>query len=258
MIDNEKRRMEHTSPEIGKVRFTCPHCGAKAAFAPCFLQSYIGSYARNVAEVAVRMGTSGAKHFASGAKAFAAHIAPVVDDVAIFVCRCEEKKRLIWLGNNLVYPIPTNAPQAMVDMPVDVRAIYDEAARVSAASPRAAAALLRLGLESLLKNIWPTPTVKSVLGDKGGDGENLTLGNRVDLLYDARLLSPSVFKMAQAVRLIGNEASHEPGMIQAEEEEELVPLLFQFLNMIVDELITRPQQAEKAEAEAKKRKSDRG
>ena len=207
---------EQNPIKFGKPHFICPHCGGAAAFSHHDLGEKLGECTEDQ-----RPEHHGGPSV--DARLLAGEISDLTRGITFSFCLCGKKERLIWLDGKLIHPVRSPAPQAAGDMPPEVRAAYDEAAKVSAASPRAAAALLRLAFESLLKGIWRKPHVQEALAGKGGDGEKLALGNRVQLLYDAHLLSPSAHKMAKTVHLVGNEASHEPGQIQAEEKEELVP-----------------------------------
>ncbi|MBQ7074264.1 hypothetical protein IJM86_04305 [bacterium] len=53
----------------------------------------------------------------------------------------------------MIRPNVSPAPLPNEDMPSDVKEIYEEARQVSAFSPRAAAALLRVSLEKLTANL---------------------------------------------------------------------------------------------------------
>jgi len=66
----------------------------------------------------------------------------------------------IWIEEVLVYPVQITVEDPNDDMPDDVKKLYEESAQILSASPRAAAALLRLGLQILL-------------GAVGGDGKNI-------------------------------------------------------------------------------------
>ena len=63
------------------------------------------------------------------------------------VSKCEHCGRWsIWIEESLVYPAQIIVEDPNDDMPDEVKKLYRESAQVLSASPRAAAALLRLGL----------------------------------------------------------------------------------------------------------------
>lgn len=56
----------------------------------------------------------------------------------------------IWENEKIIYPFTIELPSAHIDMPGEVKGIYEEAAMVFKHSPRASAALLRLAIETLI------------------------------------------------------------------------------------------------------------
>ena len=114
------------------------------------------------------------------------------------------------------------------DMPDDVKAHFNEARSVYNLSPKAAAALLRLAIQHL-----------SV--DLGGSGKDLN----ADI---AKLVQNGLpLKIQQAldvVRVIGNNAVH-PGLISIDDNPDIVTKLFKLVNIIVDDMITQPEQVKK-------------
>ena len=65
----------------------------------------------------------------------------------------------VWIYDQLVSPRRPAGPQPNLDLPPDIRRDYEEASAILDASPRGAAALLRLSMEKLCKE----------LGEKGKD-----------------------------------------------------------------------------------------
>lgn len=127
----------------------------------------------------------------------------------------------------MIYPRKMIAPLPNSDMEDQIKADYIEAGTVFSDSPRAAAALLRLALQKLCKQ----------LGEKG---ENI---NEDIKKLVGKGLNPLVQKSLDALRITGNNAVH-PGEINLEEEPEKVRKLFELLNFIANKMITEPREIE--------------
>ncbi|WP_081601322.1 DUF4145 domain-containing protein [Thioalkalivibrio sp. HL-Eb18] len=108
-------------------------------------------------------------------------------------------------------------------MPDPVRESYNEAARISATSPRGAAALLRLAVQLLCIE----------LGEPGKN-INTDIGSLVK-----RGLPPNVQEALDIVRVTGNNAVY-PGQIDVDSMD-TVGSLFSLLNVIVEYMITFPR-----------------
>jgi len=128
----------------------------------------------------------------------------------------------------MLFPDTGIAPLPELDMPKDVKMDYQEAARISAKSPRGAAALLRLGLQKLCKHL-------------GKDGKNINSDIRA--LASDNILPPMVIKVADTVRITGNNAVH-PGEMSEEDFDYVSSKLFGLLNFIVKKAITEPKELE--------------
>lgn len=127
----------------------------------------------------------------------------------------------IWRAGRCVDPVDRPAvPPPSTDMPADVKADYEEAADVLARSPRAAAALLRLAVEKLCRNLGKSGDINKMIASLVQDG----LPKRVQQALDT-------------VRVIGNEAVH-PGSIDLRDDPETATTLFQLVAFIVDRMIT--------------------
>lgn len=130
----------------------------------------------------------------------------------------------LYYNGQRVYPDRGTAPEPSPDMPLDVKADYEEAASIMTKSPRAAAALLRLALQKLCVN----------LGEKGKKIDD-DIGSLVQ-----KGLSPEIQKALDVVRVFGNNAIH-PGEINADDPA-TVESLFNILNVIVERMISHPKQ----------------
>lgn len=101
----------------------------------------------------------------------------------------------------LIYPDNGLAALPEGDMPPDVKQDYEEAAKIFSKSPRGAAALLRLGLQKLCKHL-------------GEEGKNIN--SDIRNLSAKSILPPLVVKVADTVRIAGNNAVH-PGEMADED-----------------------------------------
>lgn len=195
--------MDYVAPSFGKKSFHCPICHTFSHMLWIRLNS------NNVAT-----GTLHAK------------------------CSCCDKAS-VWIateyigGNQIynatmVYPSTSLAPNPDKDMPDDVKVDYQEAASIFSRSPRAAAALLRLGLQKLCKHL-------------GEAGENINADIRS--LAAKNVLPPLVVKVADTVRIVGNNAVH-PGEMSEEDFDHVASKLFDLLNFIVKKGISEPKELE--------------
>lgn len=128
----------------------------------------------------------------------------------------------------LIYPKENidEVPSPNPDMPEDIKQIYNEARNVLNDSSRASAALSRLAIDQLTKQLEP-------------EG-NTTLNDRIGKLVQ-KGLSPKVQKSLDAVRVIGNNGIH-PGEIDLSDNKNMAISLLKLINIIADSLITQPKQ----------------
>lgn len=130
------------------------------------------------------------------------------------------------------------------DLPSDCKQDYEEARNVFTHSPRAAAALLRLCVQKLLR----------YLGEKGKN-----INDDIKELVK-KGLSVELQQALDCCRVIGNNAVH-PGELDINDSPEIAASLFDMINFIVEDRITRPkkiqalytQLPERARAEIQKR-----
>lgn len=132
------------------------------------------------------------------------------------------------LEGELVFPDNTFSVLPEKDMPEDVKIDYMEASRVFSRSPRSAAALLRLGLQKLCKHL-------------GEDGKNIN--DDIRSLAANNTLPPDVIKVADTVRITGNNAVH-PGEMSSEDVDHIASKMFYLLNFIVRKGISEPKELE--------------
>ena len=146
-------------------------------------------------------------------------------NVFVSVCfNCERES--IWIYDKLVYPQRGEAPPANPDLSDEIRRDYDEASSILDLSPRGAAALIRLALQKLTKELG-----------KSGD-----LNKDIRELVEEGL-EPAIQQALDVVRVIGNNAVH-PGQIELRDNREIAENLFGLLNLIADRMISRKKQVE--------------
>lgn len=146
-----------------------------------------------------------------------------------YVCRCDHCKKLsIWESRNervgtLIYPNTISATVAHENLPEDCRVDFEEAREICSRSPRGAAALLRLCLQKLLGHI-------------GGKGEHIDTDIKALV---AAGLDQHVQQALDVIRVTGNNAVH-PLEMNLEDDHDSVLVLFEMINFIVEERISRP------------------
>lgn len=184
--------MKHIQPKLYEKSFTCPHCGVLAKQeweARGFRFEHFGNQANNV------LGSATCQH-------------------------CN--KTSIWIREKMYFPDTGNSPFPNSEMPEKVKTLYLEAASISNKSPRGAAALLRLAIQVLCKE----------LGEKG-DNINTDIGSLV-----TKGLPEIVQQSLDVVRVTGNDAVH-PGQIDTDNPE-TVGQLFALTNVIIEYMIALP------------------
>lgn len=121
----------------------------------------------------------------------------------------------------MIYPSRSKVgPKPPRDLPEDLVKVYEEARSVTAVSPRAAAALLRLTLEGLLADQFPNAKdLNKAIGEASKSGLTSEVTDAMDVL-----------------RFSGNEAVHE---IRNEDNEGTVTSLYGVVALSVDQLISQ-------------------
>lgn len=130
----------------------------------------------------------------------------------------------LWIHERIVWPTFSSSHFANDDMPTDIKRDFEEAAAIVDSSPRGAAALLRLCIQKICKHCG-----------EAGENINTDIGRLVQ-----KGLNERVQKALDIVRVIGNEAVH-PGQIDLKDNEGVAGQLFTLVNLIVEELISKPK-----------------
>jgi len=190
--------MTFKKPEQKLKSFTCPHCGVLA------MQGW-SDFMTNFD----REHTSGWT---------------IQSNMNVGMCDyCS--KLTIWLGKDMIFPSKPNIPLPNDDLDSEIKKDYNEAAEIVEKSPKAAAALLRLAIQKLCKQ----------LGESGEDINN-DIGELVK-----KGLPKKIQKSLDIVRVIGNESVH-PGQINLEDNKETAYKLFDLINLIANTMITQQKE----------------
>jgi hypothetical protein len=140
------------------------------------------------------------------------------------IAQCAHCNRFsIWFNEHMLDPATTTAPSANPDLPEPLLCDYEEARAILPASPRGAAALMRLVIQKLCAE----------LGQTGRD-LNADIAALVKRGLDVR-----VQQALDVVRVIGNNAVH-PGQIDVDDTATATQL-FWLTNIIVDYTISQPK-----------------
>lgn len=191
---------EYSAPEYMNNAFNCPHCNAFAH-----------------QEFMTLCGTSGNDE--EGYEEY------YINDYFMALCsRCNDFS--IWRHEKLIYPKNSKAPLPLEDMPSDVKEDYIEARNIVNESPRAAAALLRLGLEKLMPYLGETES-------------NQTIDQKIGNLVKEGL-PVEIQQSLDSLRVIGNESVH-PGELNLKDDIDTALSLFEVLNFIIDRMISQPK-----------------
>ncbi len=135
---------------------------------------------------------------------------------------CE--KYAVWFHDRLLLPRERLDIQPNPDLPDDVTVDFNEAREIADASPRGAAALLRLCIQKICKHLGVAgKTIDECIGSMVEKG-----------------LNPLVQKSLDIVRVIGNEAVH-PGELNLKDDRDTVMRLFELVNAIAEQMISHPR-----------------
>ncbi|WP_283641754.1 DUF4145 domain-containing protein [Croceibacter atlanticus] len=192
--------MKYIQPEVFKNSFTCPHCGVLAKQNWNQRDFNFQSHSTNIGDVKI-------------------------DRNVIRTSKCDHcQDYSLWILTKMFYPETGSAPFPNPEMPESVKKLYLEAASIMNKSPKGAAALLRLSIQILCKEL-------------GEEGKNINTDIK-DLVKKG--LPEIVQKSLDIVRVTGNDAVH-PGQIDTDDIK-IVNKLFELINVIIEYMIALPKQ----------------
>lgn len=134
----------------------------------------------------------------------------------------------LWQTGHMIYPDFMTIAKPNDDLNNDIKKDYLEAASVIEKSPRAAAALLRLAIQKLCKQLGET-----------GEALNEDIGSLVK-----KGLSKKIQQALDIVRVSGNESVH-PGQMNLDDDKKIALKLFELVNIIAQTMITEPKEINK-------------
>lgn len=210
-------------PEYQKSAFNCPFCGA-------FAQQvwYVGSrkaaagHYHNLSNIEV----SSCEHCHRDTLWYVPEPSPlprhiVADRPKLAKVMAEAAAaRMIWPATSL-------GPMPAADLPKEVKSDFVEARGIVAASPRGAAALLRLCVQKLCIEL-------------GESGKNLN--DDIGALV-AKGLPEKIQQSLDTVRVVGNNSVH-PGELDHLDDLDIALQLFELVNLIAEVMITQPKRVE--------------
>ena len=224
---NPMQNPNHTPPSIGATAFNCPHheCGAFAhqswrCLEPRTITPKVT--AENRAELMARLSADPAIVLPTDRSAYVreGHVQ------GLFVSQCSRCNEIaIWVKGRIAWPSHGDAPRPNPDLPPSVLEDYEEAGAIASVSPRGAAALLRLAVEKLCRELVP---------DKNN------LNDRIAELFK-RGLNQDIQRALDSVRVVGNHAVH-PGQIDFKDDPAKVTTLFGLINFVAQVMITNPKE----------------
>lgn len=199
-------------PNLYERAFTCPHCSAYANM------EWNNIYEGRTFDVSYSIYIAICQHCRNYS---VWHNFGVIQDSKLITVQ------------EILYPKQTAIPP-IEDMPESIKQIYLEASSVLGDSPRASCALLRLALQELMVHLKDNYEKYKILKGKNINddiGELVKLG-----------LSPEIQRALDIVRITGNNAVHSTKELDINDTREIAYRLFELLNFIVKEMITRPKE----------------
>ena len=205
----------YLEPALGRTEFTCPHCNRNSSI----LWQTIQHFEIIDFDIEVESNHLAQCKSCHGLMLFKRQIEKIDDD------------DYIHYTSLMVYPKHVAIP-ATKDMPENIQKIYAEASFVFEDSPRASCALLRLALQELmicLKDHY----------DGHDDLSGKDINQDIGILVKNHKLPAKVQMALDSVRVVGNNAVH-PGALDINDNKDIAKKLFDLLNLIVEEMITKP------------------
>lgn len=117
--------------------------------------------------------------------------------------------------------------------------LFNEAKDIFDKSPKAAGSLLRCVIDRILR-------------DKFQEHSQSLLGQILNDTNVQNELGNEIIQLCQTCKLIGNDASHSSMMIYEDESKQEAELLFELINAIAEELLSKPRKRQEMMDKSKK------
>lgn len=208
---------KYTKPYFEGKAFNCPHCRAYSSMQwDDFLE-------RNILNTITIKQVEGYSFFES----------------TCYLC----KRSMIWYlkdkNPKIFFPREVAIPPEE-NMPENVKEIYEEASLILGDSPRASCALLRLALQELMKYLKENIQIYNGLKNRNISEDIKEIINIGNFYQEQKEMLEEAMN---SIRLVGNKASH-PSELDINDNSEIANILFEMINFIVGEIITKPKERE--------------
>lgn len=220
---------KYIQPQFRLNVFTCPHCGAitEQQWNECLISFYNAALNR-------------CEYYATGVSQTRC---VACNNLTLWITNKASKNseeckgELGALGDTpktdsqayqMIYPQALTICPPVDNMPECIKELYEEARSIAHLSPRGAAALLRLALDKLCDEVCEDCKQAKFNGK---------IDQKIGVLV-ANGLSSKLQKAFDFVRVTGNDAVHELGLIDIQDNPEIVNALFALLNLITEKMIT--------------------
>jgi len=208
-MDNKK----YFPPKFADGQYHCPHCGVFSK------QLWAHVEAHHI---------WGADFVGRSVSVFSEQLS---EDWRISKCvHCGDY--MIWSKDSIIYPNELSVEEPNSDLGDEIKKDYLEAANILNKSPRGSAALLRLALQKLMKQLG-----------ESGDNMNEDIKSLIK-----KGLNSTVQHALDIVRVTGNNAVH-PGQLDLDDNKEIAEKLFKVINFISQKTLTEPKEIEDLFAE---------
>lgn len=124
-------------------------------------------------------------------------------------------------------------------MSEEQKQLFNEAKDIFDKSPKAAGALLRSVIERILRDKFP-------------EYSKWFLGRILSRPEVKNALSNEIIQLCETCKLIGNDAAHSSMIIYEDESKQEVELLFELINAIAEELLSKPRKRQEKLDKSKK------
>ncbi|MBW7995470.1 MAG: DUF4145 domain-containing protein [Candidatus Glassbacteria bacterium] len=146
----------------------------------------------------------------------------------LYISKCNAcNNQAVWVNKKMILPDIEISDTPNPDLKKDIQDDFNEAKSITPKSPRAAAALLRLCIQKLCKQL-------------GKPGKNIN-EDIASLVKDG--MPVGIQKALDIVRVTGNEAVH-PGVLDLKDDIDTVQKMFRLVNFIAHDRITQPKEVD--------------